>query len=43
MPLAVDALVDDAVAYDGIFVCWHRLLKLMIFHSFFHYFRLIIF
>jgi hypothetical protein len=31
MPLAVDALVDDAVSYDGILVCWHRLLKLMIF------------
>jgi hypothetical protein len=28
MPLAIDALVYDAVAYDGILVCWHRLLKL---------------
>jgi hypothetical protein len=27
MPLAVDALVDDAVAYDGILVYWHRLMN----------------
>ena len=27
MAFAVDALVYDAVAYDGIFICWHRLMN----------------